>query len=314
MLNGTPFPWNSGVFLTRTSGEKAVGMLTPLSAATPLQMITGIKAEDGREEERIRIEWKDPNQCRHYFVYRATGKTGPYEKIAQTGDPRHLDTDAEPGLKYWYKVQGYRDGGYTPLSGPESGYRKMPVPKGMDMDEIISRKKATPVYPTAEERAKAERFGKVLSPYYKNSVKLSFIILVAKYYVRRGDLKVLGDFYHYSLNRKYGSVFLIGKNAGFTYTVRLENSRFVRIASNWDRTLLDRLMENAYFYCIYGGDRELTGKNGNTYMVPHFEAVGFTSEYFKNDRNWKTRTVMFDSDNAELDAMINRAGRWKTGN
>lgn len=276
--------------------------------------LTGVRAGDGKSPDLINVTWQDPYGCKKYMVSRSTLRAGAYIELAQTKVPYFADSSAQPGVKYWYRIQGYRGEGYTALSDPEDGYRSMPLPDGLNIDEVISRKNNSPTYRNDEERKTAERHERVLRPYYKHPLKLNLIILVAKYYVRRGDLKILGDFYRYYTNDKTGSFFLIGKNSSYTYTVTLENSRFVRIARNWSKDLLDRLMQNALLYCIYSGDRELRDRNGMVYMVPHFNAVGFTSEYYRNDRNWKNRTVMFDSDNEELDAMIRRAGQWKKGN
>jgi len=49
--------------------------------------------------------------------------------------------------------------------------------------------------------------------------------------------------------------------------------------------------------------------DGAVVFVPRLEAIAVSMEYHRNDRNWRERTIMFDTDVKELKEKIERAGQ-----
>ena len=68
--------------------------------------------------------------------------------------------------------------------------------------------------------------------------------------------------------------------------------------------LFERLMKNAVYYCIYDGDRPVNQSDGSVRYLPVFQTLGISTEYFRDNRNWKSNTVMITtSDKRLLDEM-----------
>ncbi|MCU0846905.1 MAG: hypothetical protein MUD12_03365 [Spirochaetes bacterium] len=269
-----------------------------------------LKATKGESEENITISWRS-NDCGNYTLYRSAFKNGPYEPLVNTGSTSYTDTTAEQGIKYWYKVKP--ETGHERYSDMiDSGFRNPPAPKGLTHDEVIdARTKDRPLPPAREEDSQKEQYHlKFLSFFYENYFMCTFIYLVGRIYVYRGELIIYRDFENYHLDRNKVTIYLTKPNI---MRVKFTSKRLFRFIKTMDvlniqeKNLLDRLIRNGIVFCIRRGVCETVLPDKRIRIMPHFEAVGFSTEYFRDYKKWKSNTVMFGSSDKEMDRRIKEA-------
>lgn len=90
------------------SKAKVKGLLT-LQAKTTERLnrpvIASVKAKDNQS---VRVTWKEVEGANYYRVYRATTKKGKYKEIKLTKRQTFLDTGLKKNKKYYYKVRACR--------------------------------------------------------------------------------------------------------------------------------------------------------------------------------------------------------------
>lgn len=64
--------------------------------------------------------------------------------------------------------------------------------------------------------------------------------------------------------------------------------------------LFTRLIKNGVFYCLYEKDVPITQPDGTLKYVPMFNAVAISTEYYKNNKNWRGTTIAITSSDKEL--------------
>jgi hypothetical protein len=64
--------------------------------------------------------------------------------------------------------------------------------------------------------------------------------------------------------------------------------------------LFTRLMQNALYYCVYDQDRPITQRDGTIRYLPAFQAIGMSTEYYRDSRNWKSNTIMISTSDEKL--------------
>ncbi|MCL1911467.1 MAG: hypothetical protein FWG13_04625 [Leptospirales bacterium] len=66
--------------------------------------------------------------------------------------------------------------------------------------------------------------------------------------------------------------------------------------------LFSRLVDNGVFFCYYKNDAPVLQNDGTIRYVPQLSAVGMATEYYKNNKGWKSETLTFTtSDNSLMD-------------
>ena len=69
-----------------------------------------------------------------------------------------------------------------------------------------------------------------------------------------------------------------------------------------------RLMKNGVFYCVYEKDVLMTQADGTMKYIPMYSAVGMSTEYYKNNKNWRGSTVAITSSD---EVLIDRVKKMK---
>ncbi len=70
-----------------------------------LKAPTFVKATNYAKTGKNKIKWKKATNAKAYAVYRATSKSGKYEKIGTTSNTYYTDKTSVAGKKYYYKVK-----------------------------------------------------------------------------------------------------------------------------------------------------------------------------------------------------------------
>jgi hypothetical protein len=170
--------------------------------------ITDFTATQGATKKEIALNWKFSSSCDKYKIYRSEKKHSPYIQIATERNTSYLDTDADEGIKYFYKVMPEKNG----VEGEPLfawGYVKPGNPKSLTVDDLVASKtKSRPVLSEPAEIAKNKRHMKLMEEYYDGYFMTSFIFIVAKMYINNGDLIAYRDFTHYTLDRINKTVYL----------------------------------------------------------------------------------------------------------
>ena len=104
-----------------------------------------LQASDGTSTDHIQITWDSVDGMdgadASYRVRRADSEAGTYSLIADVGEgvTSYLDTSAEAGQVYWYRVQALVREKYSDLDGqtPDSGYRQLRAPQNVRASEFM---------------------------------------------------------------------------------------------------------------------------------------------------------------------------------
>ncbi len=91
----------------------------PSAAPTTPEIVT---ASDSIYKEYVKINWSKAKNAEKYYIYRDTNKSGSFkEKLALVKGLQFLDKTAEPGKKYYYKVQAFNKIAGSELSKAAQG-------------------------------------------------------------------------------------------------------------------------------------------------------------------------------------------------
>lgn len=284
----------------------------PEPAARALLFLKGVpcrvgdcRATRGTLPDGVRLEWNAEGPCGRYYVYRAPAESGEYMKIGESWRPQYEDAGAAPGVRYWYRIAPSPEG---PENGTSAvyGYRRPPQPRRLELDELLASKKAPPeAFATKEEEQKSLREREILARFYMNPIKLRLTIFLARSYLSQGKLIILRDFDGYRLDP--ASMEAVFTRAEPACTVRFKSKRLFTLYAAAGPELFDRLMKNATLFCVHTGDAETAAADGSTLMTPEFAAVGMSTEYLRDDREWSERTIMLGSDDRDYKEKIKQA-------
>ncbi len=263
--------------------------------------------------ESVELKWDMKSNGEGFAVYRSTFEEGPYEELDITEKSEYSDRSAVPGVIYWYRIIPLNE--ESPLEpGPAvSGYRKNLPVKGAGLRRILKRKvRDLPVIRDREKRALDAKFNNFLKKFYMNNVKLSIIIAAGEGYLKRGELILLKDFDRYIIDDSPNISYFIKEGR---YRVKYYSKKFSslirgsRLLDPGKERLTKRLLENLLVYCIDAGDTEITGEDGVKVVVKSYEAIGVSTEYYRDYHNWRFRTVMTASSNKKIKKMMRDAQR-----
>lgn len=268
--------------------------------------IAFMTAGDGTSTSAVSLSWSAERRFDRFHVYRALSQDGPFTEIDLTESDSYTDTAAQPGIKYWYAVRGYVYWTLGPPCRPDSGYRKIPQPSGSDFNGILGERNESPEKSEMAEYLKFESLDPVLRPYYLHPLKLNLALYLGRAYIARGAITVLRGWDSYILDPDERRI-ILNVSPG-PCVIGFKSGKLFKIYAAGGQDLMDRLLANAVFYCIYEGDKEIDGPDGVTTIVPRFEALGLSTSYFRNDRDWKDRTILLGTDDREYREKIKSAG------
>jgi len=257
----------------------------------------------GKYYNRILLSWNSSEPCDEYHVYRSAYQYGNYTKIDDTSKREFRDNDVEPGIRYWYRVYPVKNG-IRADSAQRYGYRAIRPPEGADLDDIIDPKDENiPPPSSAVEARKRKKHLDILEDYYMNSIKLRFIMFIGKFYVRDGTVQIFNDLYPYHLDRENLTMYVVDRDK---YYIKFYCQKLIKILRETEAAgipreeLFDRLIKNGMLFCIRTGTIRIKTKDGRTRYVPSYEALGMGTLYFKNDKNWRSHSIMMSTSNKKL--------------
>jgi hypothetical protein len=73
--------------------------------------------------------------------------------------------------------------------------------------------------------------------------------------------------------------------------------------------IANMLVRNSIVYCVRRGEKKIWARDGTVRYYPLFEAVGLSTEYYRDYKNWRSNTVIFATSNEELYKRIKDAQR-----
>jgi hypothetical protein len=111
------------VYKASTTGSKT-GLLTINSNSSTNATLT-INLNANTSGHRVELNWNPPadssNPVSSYKIYRATGSTGTFAKLAATGQPTYTDTAVQSGSSYKYYVTSVGSAGESKPSNTFTG-------------------------------------------------------------------------------------------------------------------------------------------------------------------------------------------------
>ena len=159
-------------------------------------------------------------------------------------------------MRCWYRVRSSYSDTLTDFSQAEAGHRRAALPAGLDIDRVLKEKNATPPRPTnPAEREKAARDEEIMKPLYRHPVKLNLILLIARNYIKKGDVMILRGFDRYSADGENAAIEFTGP--GEAYSIEFRSKRLFRFREKAGDGLFERLLGNSLFYCVPSGEREI---------------------------------------------------------
>ncbi len=259
----------------------------------------------------VTLKWETNIPWKRFGIYRAYREHGPWKRISVTGTPPYTDTSAEKGIKYWYRVVPLMRKG-AGGQGEDYGYVDPGNPRGLQPDEVLDiRNRDRPPRPSDSEKMDDMKIHLMLMEhFYDSPFIISIIVLIGKPYAERGDMLVYRDFRSYYIDRKNQILYLYKPGA---MGVRIHSKRLFRFIRYNDilkipqDELLGRLIRNGIAFCVRHGVREEERKDGKIHLVPAFRAIGFSTEYWRDYRKWKSHTIVFGSDEKDLAEEMGRA-------
>ncbi len=274
-----------------------------------------VAAADGDNTEDTMVAWEGDG-FGEYALYRTSLEGAPPLRIGETGgETEFADKDGIPGLRYWYYPVPVVDGVDLDPLYSDTGYRKAPEPESIDLDrELRQKNKKAPRYPSEEERGAVRENLEYLEQFLKHPVELNIIMMIAKRYIRKGKILALNDFDDYEIN--YLTRITLLKQRDMKYAVMFNSGKLARCFFEIEKVkkmkgpggsdLVDRLVRNSIAFAIPRGVKEVKDWEGRLWHIPYFEAVGLSTEYYRDYAKWKSMTMLFGTSNEELDQILSQ--------
>lgn len=136
VVGKTYYYWVKATNVGGTSGFSAsdTGYLANISGPT------NVSASDGAYTDFVRISWTAPQNASSCEVWRGTVNAYSLaEMIGRTTSTSYDDSDAQPGMRYYYWVKAITtSGAASAFSASDSGYRPLSVPTGVTATKGIA--------------------------------------------------------------------------------------------------------------------------------------------------------------------------------
>ena len=252
------------------------------------------------------ISWEPVRDCELYDVLSSTeSEDGPFFSAGTTKNPLFTDKDSKPGLKTWYAVCPVIGGIRAEQSSAAAGYRKTVFPKDIDLKTLLASFNKPRPKQTKDEAKKAAADIAYIKQWYQNPTKLKLMLFMSKEYLRKKQLYALrgNDDYEFSADGREIRIF----PADRTHLIVFKNGTFDRrIAKHGDKSLTDRLLKNALFFCVPAGDVETTNADGNAVYIPRFDVITMTSTYYRDAYDWESATVLYTTVDETLKVQVDK--------
>ncbi len=254
-----------------------------------------LHVSNGKSTEHIELSWNSIYGRDEYRIYRSDRMNGNFGVLKTINNTLYLDTNCKPGIEYFYKVSSEPHLKDTDYSVQKSGYRRIDLSTTYELDKLLSEKKQPVTYlrPIDKKRTKQ------LEKYYIGWFKTQIILFVTKPYLYNDKITVLTDFHSFSYNPEQNSIEFYSRNE--TYRLLFYGREpFELLDSTGDEQLLKRLLENSIALCVYQGETKIRDRMGRNKYIPKYEAVGLLTTYFKYDKSWASKTILFSSNRKDI--------------
>ena len=279
---------------------KTIAKQLSLILQSKIIKISNVVALGDSSLNQITVNFEAYGDSSSYAILRSLLREGPYDTIATITSTTYTDTDIQPGIVYWYKVQALQDSYAIDTSMPVSAYVVPENKENLDLNKVLSQYKKSEEKPQDEEqKALIKAHIDMIQPQYMNSVKLRIIMQVVKSYIAKGQISVLKDFDTIMMDAETNTIYFIKKN---NYVVKLETKKpFELLAtSNYDIELVQKLLLNAIAFGAQDGTIEITDDEGYTAQLPLYQSIGIATTYFKEYKNWAGNTILWSTSNKEI--------------
>lgn len=103
---------------------------------------TGVTATQGTEASCVRLNWAAPSGATEYSVFRSqkSGSAGAW--LGNVTTTKYSDTEAVPGVDYWYTVKAKNSSGISSASTEAQGWRKLSPPESVNATDTLLDKVA----------------------------------------------------------------------------------------------------------------------------------------------------------------------------
>ncbi len=276
--------------------------------------INGLKVKSDEEKSVIAVTWGKRQGIHAYAVYRSPVENGPFIKIADISDEtQYIDTGAIRGIEYSYGVAAIIDGIPGDPGDFVTAHLMIPPPRGMQIEEEKKKKTVSDKQIARELKSEVVRKHlEFLSDFYMHPVKLNLALYLGRSYIEKGQVLALSDFESHEINREQKRITLMGRDKG--YIVAMEAASFFGFLEKAEErkipeiaALIDRLLKNAIAYAVPRGEKKIKDEYGHTVYVPYYEAIGMSTEYFKNYAKWENNTLMMSTSDRELKKKMKEA-------
>lgn len=268
--------------------------------------VKNLTAGAGTSYQNTPLTWDAVPECSSYGVFRSKTKDGVYLSAGISETNSFKDTTADPGFRYYYAIAPYYNGIRTELSEPLPGYRKPPVPKDKDFKKLIDSFNKPKPHLKGEALAKAQKHENMIREIYFNRVKLNIILYMSRGYIEKKELFVYNGFTDFQIDREKRHISMVNPkiDADFFYD---SNTFFSKIVNLGDDELVNILLKNGVMFCVPSGEREKPLENGEVQYIPIMEVASLCTQYYSDNREWPTSTLVFATKNKALREKMEQA-------
>jgi hypothetical protein len=274
---------------------------------TQIPKIGGVKIVEDEAKSTIAVKWEKNKSIETFAIYRSPIENGPFIKIAEVEkENEFIDVGVMRGIEYRYGIAPVINSIPCDPSHVAMSHLRIQLPKGMAIEE--EKKKKTVTDKQIAKELKNETVQKhlaFLADYYIHPVKLNVALYMGRSYIEKGQVIALSDFESHEINKETKRIKLIGREKSyivemaaktfFSFLDKAEEKKVPEISA-----LIERLMKNAIAYAVPKGEEKMKDEYGHTVYVPYFEAIGLSTEYFKNYEKWENNTLMLSTSDSEL--------------
>ncbi|MBP7735515.1 MAG: hypothetical protein KA369_06030 [Spirochaetes bacterium] len=272
--------------------------------------VSSLSISRGTSKDSVSLTWSSTTPGSTFSISRSPFPHGPYETIGETGAKRFVDSTAEAGIKYWYRVAATKED-LTGIPASGYGFRQPPDPKGLTLDELLEgHTRPWPVPATEEEREKEQRNLRLYEKYYESYFMMTFIIMVGRIYINSGELFAFRGFKFHSFDQPNRIVYFSRPGMAPVKFFSRRFFRFFRDVQLMDLDfigILTRLVDNAVMFCIHSGYKEQQEPDGRIRLLRSYEVVGLITEYHRDYEKWKSNAIVFGTSDENLYRRIREA-------
>ena len=250
----------------------------------------GVGISNTASSGKVKLSWDKLSGASKYYVYRATSKSGSYEKIGSTTSTSYTDSDAKVGKTCYYKVKAIHSNSSANSAYSEiiSGTRDLAQPKvklsntassgksKLSWDKISGASKYY-VYRATSKSGSYEKIGSTTSTSYTDS-----------------DAKV-GKKYYYKVKAVYSD----NTSANSAYSDIVSGTRdlarpdvSVKLSSGKPKLSWDKVSKASKYY-IYRATKE----NGDYEKIGSTTSTSYTDKTAKKGKTYYYKVKAIYSDN-----------------